>query len=198
MDDIIIRKVTPKDTQRLLEIYSYYVKNTAITFEYVVPSVQEFEGRIRDITKRYPYLAAERDGRIIGYAYAHEFIARKAYDWSAELTIYIDSSERKSGTGRLLYTELEKCLGAMGVIDLYACIGVPCGEDDEYLTHNSMQFHDHMGYKTVGRFPKSGYKFGRWYDMVWMCRTIAEHLDDQPGIIAFNETKAWENYGDGR
>ena len=108
MDDIIIRKVTPKDTQRLLEIYSYYVKNTAITFEYVVPSVQEFEGRIRDITQRYPYLAAERAGRIIGYAYAHEFIARKAYDWSAELTIYIDSSERKSGTGRLLYTELEK------------------------------------------------------------------------------------------
>lgn len=194
MDDIIIRKVTPEDAQRLLEIYSYYVENTAISFEYEVPSVHGFENRIRDITVRYPYLAAERDGRIIGYAYAHEFIARKAYDWSAEMTIYIDSNERKTGIGRSLYTELENCLKAMGVTDLYACIGVPCGEDDEYLTHNSMLFHEHMGYETVGRFIKSGYKFGRWYDMIWMCRNIGGHLDIQPDIIAFNETNVYKNY----
>ena len=195
MSNITIRKAAVSDAKDILDIYSYYVKNTAITFEYEVPSADEFAGRIRDITKRYPYLLAERDGSIIGYAYAHEFIARKAYDWSAEVTIYVDHNERKTGVGRLLYSELEKCLGAMGVIDLYACIGVPNGEADEFLDRNSVDFHEHMGYELKGTFPKSGYKFMRWYDMVWLGKTIGEHLDIQPDITALCETKEGAGYG---
>ena len=195
MSDITIRKAAVSDAEELLDIYSYYVKNTAITFEYEVPSPYEFAGRIRDITKRYPYIVAESNRKIIGYAYAHEFIARKAYDWSAEVTIYIDHNKRKTGVGRLLYNELEKCLRAMGVIDLYACIGVPNGEADEYLDRNSVDFHEHMGYELRGTFPKSGYKFMRWYDMVWLGKTIGEHHDMQPDITAFCETKEGAGYG---
>ena len=195
MSDITIRKVSVNDAKELLDIYSYYVKNTAITFEYEVPSVEEFSCRIRDITKRYPYLAAEKNGRMIGFAYAHEFIARKAYDWSAEVTIYVDHKEKKQGIGRFLYSELEKYLRAMGVIDLYACIGVPNGEADEYLDRNSADFHKHTGYELRGTFPKSGYKFGRWYDMVWLGKSIGEHLDIQPDITAFCETKEGASYG---
>lgn len=195
MSNITIRKAAVSDAEELLDIYSYYVKKTAITFEYEVPSADEFAGRIRDITKRYPYIVAESNEKIIGYAYAHEFIARKAYDWSAEVTIYIDHNERKTGVGRLLYNELEKCMRAMGVVDLYACIGVPNGEADEYLDRNSVDFHEHMGYELKGTFPKSGYKFMRWYDMVWLGKTIGEHLDIQPDITAFCETKKGAEYG---
>jgi phosphinothricin acetyltransferase len=195
MSDITIRKVSVNDAKELLDIYSYYVKNTAITFEYEVPSIEEFSCRIRDITKRYPYLAAEMNGRMIGFAYAHEFIARKAYDWSAEVTIYVDHREKKHGIGRFLYSELEKYLRAMGVIDLYACIGVPNGGADEYLDFNSFDFHKHMGYELRGTFPKSGYKFTRWYDMVWLGKTIGEHLDIQPDITVFDNIQEVADHG---
>ena len=90
MSDITIRNATLADAPRILEIYAYYVEHTVITFEYDVPSLAEFEGRMRDIMQKYPYLVIERDGRIEGYAYAHAFVGRAAYDWAAELTIYLD------------------------------------------------------------------------------------------------------------
>ena len=172
--DIEIRMAVPEDAERLLEIYAYYVEKTAISFEYEVPSLEEFEGRIKRIRKRYPYLAAVQNGKIIGYAYASNFINRRAYDWSAELTIYLDPSVRKCGVGRKLYEELERELKKMGILNLYACIGYP-EEEDEYLTKNSAQFHEHMGFRLAGKFYKCGHKFGRWYHMIWMEKIIGEH-----------------------
>ncbi len=172
---ITIRKADTGDTQRLLGIYSYYVTNTAITFEYDVPSVSEFARRIQRISAKYPYITAESSGRIIGYAYAGVFKDRAAYDHSVEVTIYIDKSEKGKGVGRLLYSELEKRLREMGITNLYACIGIPSDKSDEFLDFNSMQFHEHMGYTLAGRFHKCGYKFGRWYDMVWLEKIIGEH-----------------------
>ena len=101
-NEITIRNVTEEDAAELLGIYAYYVKNTAITFEYEVPSEEEFRGRIRHISEKYPYLAAVRNGKIIGYAYAGPFVGREAYSWSTELTIYLDHTQQKKGTGRLL------------------------------------------------------------------------------------------------
>ena len=106
MSDITIRNATLADAPRILEIYAYYVEHTVITFEYDVPSLAEFEGRMRDIMKKYPYLVIERDGRIEGYAYAHAFVGRAAYDWAAELTIYLDHDARRGGLGRVLYEAL--------------------------------------------------------------------------------------------
>lgn len=106
MSDITIRNATLADAPRILEIYAYYVEHTVITFEYDVPSLAEFEGRMRDIMKKYPYLVIERDGRIEGYAYAHAFVGRAAYDWAAELTIYLDHDARRGGVGRVLYEAL--------------------------------------------------------------------------------------------
>ena len=123
MSDITIRNATLADAPRILEIYAYYVEHTVITFEYDVPSLAEFEGRMRDIMKKYPYLVIERDGRIEGYAYAHAFVGRAAYDWAAELTIYLDHDARRGGLGRALYEALADRLKAMGVLNLYACIG---------------------------------------------------------------------------
>ncbi|WP_081674175.1 GNAT family N-acetyltransferase [Butyrivibrio sp. VCD2006] len=170
----IIRDVRLGDVDRLLEIYGYYVINTAITFEYEVPSAEEFSGRIKNITSKYPYLVLEDDGEIKGYAYAGTFKARAAYDKSCELTIYLDNNSKKKGYGRALYEALEKRLADIGIQNLYACIGDPVIED-EYLSKNSEHFHAHLGFTKIGAFFKCGYKFGRWYNMIWMEKLIGNH-----------------------
>ena len=183
---INIRKAQLSDAERLVEIYDYYVRNTAITFEYVTPTVSEFKGRMENTMKKYPYLVIEKDGKVCGYAYAGPFKGRAAYDWSCELTIYLDKDVKGSGLGRALYTELEERLKKMGLLNLYACIGVP-EVDDEHLTRNSADFHAHLGYTQVGEFKKCGYKFNRWYNMIWMEKIVGEHKENQPAIINANE-----------
>ena len=172
----VIRPAVPEDAARLLEIYAPYVEKTAITFEYDVPTEEEFRGRIERIRARYPYLVIERGGVIMGYAYAGVFKDRAAYDRSCEMTIYLDRGAAGAGLGRKLYEALEEELKAKGILNLYACIGVP-EEDDEYLDHNSEQFHEHMGYTKIGTFHQCGFKFGRWYNMIWMEKMIGEHRE---------------------
>ena len=170
----MIRNATIDDAKRLLEIYAYYVKNTAISFEYDVPSLEEFRNRIAGTLKKYPYLVLEEDGIIQGYAYAGVFKGRAAYEHSCELSIYVDHDAKRRGYGRRLYEALEEGLKAQGIFNLYACIGDPIVED-EYLTRNSEQFHEHLGFAKVGTFHKCGYKFGRWYNMIWMEKLIGDH-----------------------
>lgn len=178
----IIRPATPADAEALLGIYAYYVRSTAISFEYEVPSLQEFRRRITEtLERRYPYLCVLHSGKIVGYACAGPFADREAYDWSAEVTIYLAWNARRRGLGRKLYEALEKELKKMGIINLYARIGVPPVED-EYLTRNSMDFHTHLGYQVAGTFRRCGYKFERWYDMVWMEKCIGFH-DSAPQPI---------------
>ena len=171
---IEIRTVTPEDAERLLEIYSYYVKNTAISFEYEIPSLEEFRERIVNISKRYPYICAIADEKIIGYAYAGVFHEREAYRHSVELSIYVDLERRRGGCGRALYAALEERLKKQGIKNLYACIAVPPKKADEYLTFDSMKFHKKMGYKIAGHFHLCGIKFDRWYDMIYMEKLLHE------------------------
>ena len=169
-----LRDATLSDAGRLLEIYSYYVENTAITFEYDVPSLEAFQLRIENTLQKYPYLVVEEDGEIQGYAYAGPFVGRAAYQHSCELTIYLDPAAKGRGYGRKLYAALETRLKDLGFLNLYACIGDPIVED-EYLTRNSEQFHQHLGFTKVGVFHKCGYKFHRWYNMIWMEKLIGAH-----------------------
>ncbi len=172
----MIRDAALSDAPRLREIYAWYVTGTAVSFETEVPSVEEFRDRMRRITQRYPYLAAEEDGVVLGYAYAGPFKQRAAYDWSCEMTVYVDRDARGRGLGRQLYEALEARLKAMGILNLYACIAVP-EREDEYLTFGSERFHARMGYARAGLFRKCGYKFGRWYSMVWMEKLAGGHTD---------------------
>ncbi|MCM1054969.1 MAG: GNAT family N-acetyltransferase [Bacteroides sp.] len=173
MTDIIIRDAAPEDAGRLLEIYAYYVENTAISFEYEVPSYDEFRARIVNTLKRYPYIAAEKDGRTVGYAYAGPFVGRAACDRSCELTVYVDRAARKRGIGRLLYEAIEDRLKKAGMLNLYAAVAYPHIED-EYLNKNSAEFHEHMGFVKVAEFHSCAYKFGRWYDLIWLEKIIGE------------------------
>ena len=171
MKEVRIRIATIEDAKELLEIYGPYVENTAITFEYEVPSQDEFKKRIENILNKYPYLVAENQGEIVGYAYASSFHSRAAYQWSVETSIYIKQDQRNSGVGKALYQELERILKLQNILNLNACIAYPETED-EYLTKNSVEFHEHLGYRMVGEFHKCGYKFDRWYNMVWMEKHI--------------------------
>ena len=184
--DLIVRAAAPEDAAALLEIYAPYVEKTAITFEYAVPSPEEFAGRIARTLERYPYLAAEAEGRIMGYAYAGPFKERAAYDWAVETTVYVREEAKRQGVGRTLYAALERCLAAQGVLNLNACVACP-EREDEYLTRDSVDFHRRMGYRLAGEFRQCGCKFGRWYNMVWMEKHIGLHPADPPPVTPFSE-----------
>ena len=145
-ESYIIREATEDDAPALREIYAYYVKNTAATFEYQPPSVEEFSARIENARKRYPYLLIEHDFEILGFAFAHAFRERPAYDYAAEVTIYLREDMRHRGLGRIIYTALEDELRRIGVLSLYACVALPSG-DDEHLTPDSPRFHEALGYR---------------------------------------------------
>lgn len=185
---ITIRDAVLEDGAHILDIYDYYTTHTAISFEWETPSLEEFQERMRRIMRRYPYLVAEQGGKIQGYAYAGPFVGRAAYDWCCELTIYLDPDARKCGIGRMLYEALEQRLKAMGILNLYACIGYP-EQEDEYLTKNSADFHAHLGFQEVGRFHNCGYKFNRWYHMIWMEKIIGAYEGNQPPVKPYPELK---------
>ncbi len=177
---IRIRRATTADAEALLAIYAPYVEQTAITFEYEVPTVEEFNGRIAQISAKHPYLVAEdEEGRILGYSYAGAFHMRPAYQWAVETTIYLAQEAKGRGIGRQLYVELERLLEAQNVQNTIACIAYPCGAD-EHLTDASVRFHEAMGYRMVGRFHQCGYKFQTWYDMVYMEKMLGEHGMPKP------------------
>lgn len=175
MIGVTIRNATIADTASILDIYGYYVANTAISMEYEVPTLENFQARIANtIENNYPYLVVELDGIIVGYAYAGRFHPRAAFYRSAEVSIYIHKDAQKYGLGRRLYEKIEAKLAEQGILNLYASIAYTDTED-EYLTNNSTQFHEHMGYKKVAQFNNCCTKFGRWYHLIWMEKFLGEH-----------------------
>ena len=115
-----IREANVSDAKRLVEIYAPYVKDTAVSFEYKIPSVEEFEETIRHIAEKYPYIVCLKDDKIVGYAYASAYSTREAYDWTATSSIYVDKEFHRQGVGSLLYKELEDRLRKQGIVNLLA------------------------------------------------------------------------------
>ena len=159
-----IRLARPSDAATLLAIYAPYVENTAITFEYEVPTVEDFATRIEKTLGKYPYLVAEEDGAILGYAYASTYYARAAYDWAVELSVYVSQDARGKGVGSKLYDVMEEMLEHMGYIHFLACISLP--------NEASLALHLKRGYQQVAHFPKIGYKFERWHDIIWLQKSL--------------------------
>jgi phosphinothricin acetyltransferase len=181
-----IRTAAPEDAAELLRIYAPYVEKTVITFEYEVPSLSEFRGRLERTLPRFPYLAAGPGrGRSWGTPTPAPLWAGRPTTGLRETTIYLRQDQRKQGLGRRLYQALEDVSRAQHILNLNACIGYPETED-EYLTRNSAQFHLHLGYSPVGEFHNCGYKFGRWYHMIWMEKMIGEHTAHPLPVIPFS------------
>lgn len=171
--DFSLRPATVADAEELLSIYAPYVTGTAITFEYDVPTIDDFRGRIEHTLGSYPYIVAvdETDGSLLGYAYASRFKPRAAYQFACETSIYLRQDARGAGVGKALLTALEDGLIKQGIRSICACITY-VQVADPYLTNASMRFHERMGYKLVAHFHRSGFKFGRWYDMIWMEKLV--------------------------
>lgn len=170
-----IRPATDTDAKEIWAIYAPYVTDTAITFEYDVPTVEEMAKRMETVQKKYPWLVAtDADGTVVGYAYASPFKERAAYQWAVETSIYVKMNQKGNGIGRLLHEALEEALRQQGILNMNACISY-VEPEDEYLTLDSVRFHERMGYTQVAHFHLCGRKFGRWYDMIWMEKLIGKH-----------------------
>lgn len=181
-NSIKIRMATPDDAEKILAVYAPYILETGITFEYEVPTVDAFRGRIENVLKKYPYLVAERNGEIIGYSYANPLGERAAFSRAAETVLYIKKDARGEKIGSHLYGMLEEILKKQNVTNICACIAYR-EQEDETLTHASPKFHAACGYKKIGHFTKCGYKFGRWYDLIWMEKFIGEHGENPPEFV---------------
>lgn len=159
-----IRNVRKEDAKAILAIYSYYVENTAVTFELDVPTIQEMEDRITSFSSSYPYLVAEEDGKVYGYCYAHALNPRAAYGKSVELSIYVDKDSHGRGIGTALYSNLEEQLAKNGFTALYAIVTYP--------DSGSVAFHLKSGFKTVGKLTDCGEKFNRKWSVLYMEKHI--------------------------
>lgn len=187
LSNLNLREAYPHDARALLDIYSYYVENTAITFELETPTESEFRQRIENTLKNYPYYVAEQNGSIVGYCYAGVFKARSAYLHSAEVSIYVEKAQRRCGIGRALYNILERTLVRQNIGNLYACIAYPRDTDDPFLSTDSVSFHSRLGYSTVGHFTECAYKFDRYYDMIWMEKLLGAKASRPGAFLPFSE-----------
>lgn len=155
-----IRPCELSDAKAILEIYTPYVENTAISFETKVPSLEKFSQRIKNIKSSYPYLVCEADGKIAGYAYASKFRKREAYRYSIEVSVYVDSKFVGNKIGTLLYESLFKELESYNYHTAYACITYP--------NDKSIGIHKKFGFSEIGIFHNAGYKLNKWHDVIWL------------------------------
>lgn len=173
-----IRLATKNDAKAIQNIYSFYVEKTAITFECAVPSIEEFEKRIENTLKNYPYFVAEVDSVVKGYAYASNFRTREAYSRSVETSIYVENNFHRKGIGTELYKTLETELKKQNVTSLYA------GVSSE--NPKSEIFHLKNGYKKIGQFHNCGFKLGKWIDVVWFEKFILPFESNPAPFIPFS------------
>lgn len=181
-----IRIVNINDAKQIAEVYKPYVLNTANTFEYDVPDVEEIGNRIAKISKQYPYLVCEYDGQIVGYAYGSTHRERTAYQWSLETTVYFSEQHHRKGIAKALYTTLFDILRLQGYYSIYVSV---------LLSNNkSVAFHRAMGFEDIGVFKNIGYKLGEWHANLWMQYFLQEHITEPPVPIAIGEIVKTEEY----
>lgn len=159
-----IRMIEERDIHAVLDIYKPYIETTAITFETEIPSYEAFAQRVKHKLEQFPWLVYEDEGKIVGYAYASLMRERAAYEWDAELSVYLHKNYHGLGIGSKLYLVLEAILKEMNYVNLYGCITYP--------NEKSVHLHHKLGYKEIGIFHNCGYKLGRWHDVLWMEKQI--------------------------
>ena len=162
---ITYRFVTPEDTENILAIYQQYI-DTSITFEYSLPSCEEFRERIEEIIQFYPYIAAVCDGRIVGYAYSHRAFERMAYQWDVEFSVYVDREYIGHGIGKELYHRLIELSRLQNIHTVYAKVTSPNEKSDA--------LHRAVGFEKIAEFTKTGYKNGEWRSVTWYEMKLCE------------------------
>lgn len=188
MSKVKIRLATPKDGEAILHIYKWYIENTAITFETAVPTVEAFEKRIENILAGFPWLVCEVDDVVAGYAYASKHGERAAYQWSADLSIYVDERYHRRHIARALYQALEELLRLQGYYTVWAGVTTP--------NPKSEAFHTAYGFEPVGVFENVGYKLGQWRGVKWFRYVLTEYGEEPAAPKPFPEVKDAEVLGE--
>ncbi len=171
-DTFTIRLISREDSPGILEIYKPYVTDTAITFEYEVPTQDEFLQRIKANTSEYPWLVCLQNHKIIGYAYASKHRDRAAYQWSVDSAIYLSPLVHRKGIARILYESLFSILRLQGYFNVYAGISLP--------NEKSVAFHKALGFKEIAHYKKVGFKHHQWHNTAWFELHLSEHIDNPP------------------
>jgi len=178
----IIRVAKPSDAASILEIYTPYILNTAITFETEIPSFEIMEHRIATYQENWPWLVYEADGVIAGYAYATKHRERTAYQWCVESSVYVKDQFQKKGIAKALYTALFKILKYQGCRNVYAGITLP--------NEKSVAFHKNFGFNKIAEYKNIGYKSGKWNTVSWWELQVNDYSDDPSAPVKFSEMDA--------
>lgn len=157
MSEIKIRLARESDAPELLHIYERYVRDTAVTFEYEAPTAEEFTRRVREFSAEFPYLVCLMDGVIVGYAYAHRQRERAAYQWNAELSVYVNWRYLRRGIGKAMYSALIELLRLQRYRSVYGVVTIP--------NPFSEKLHEAFGFRRAGVYHDTGFKRGSWYDV---------------------------------
>ena len=168
-----------QDARGILEIYAPFIQDTSITFETEVPTLESFQERIRNGLVNYPWLVAEIDGKIAGYAYCARHRERKAYQWCVESSVYIHPGFRRLGLARNLYALLFEILQIQGFHNIYAVINLP--------NDQSVKLHEKCGFSYFASYEKVGYKLGAWKNVGWWRLILNNFIDNPPDPLLFSE-----------
>ncbi len=155
----IIRLATPADAAQCANIYAPHVRDSAVSFEVDVPTAAEFEARIARTLERLPWLVCAEGDVVLGYAYGAPHQERAAFQWSVNVSVYVNEGHNRQGVGRALYTSLLACLRALGYFNAYAAIALP--------NPASVGLHEAIGFRHIGTFTDVGYKHGKWHALGW-------------------------------
>lgn len=178
-----LRFAEPEDAQALLDVYARYI-HTPITFEYDLPSREEFARRIASTLERYPYLVAEEAGKAVGYAYAHQMRERAAYQWDAELSIYLRPEDAGQGLGKKLYTGVMELARLQGVRTVYGLVTRP--------NPASEGLHRSLGFEQTYVQRSAGHKNGSWLDLIWFEKVLNPFTPEPQPIIPVGQLPAGE------
>ena len=181
---MVYRLATRADVPAMLGIYRPYVEADTASFEYEPPSPAAFAARFDAITADFPWYVAEEGGAVVGFAYASRPFERAAYQWLAELSVYIEPGSHGRGVGRSLYAALERDLRDMGYVSAWALVTKENAA--------SVAFHEKLGYRLMAEMPDAGYKFGRWLSVVWYRKDLREAADPGPAPTRFRDLKRRE------
>lgn len=173
--DIVIRPALDTDVDALLKIYAPYVEGSSISFEYELPSVEEFSQRLAKYRSRWQWLVAEIDGDVVGYAYGSPHRERAAYQWSVDVSAYVKANSHGLGIGRELYRHLLQDLASKGYRQAFAGIAQP--------NVKSVALHRSLGFELLGVYKSVGFKHGQWHDVAWYQRPLAVASDLTPTAI---------------
>ena len=176
-----IREAKANDADELSEIYKYYVDNFPYSFEYISPSAEELAKRISDISGKFPFFVCENNSEIIGFAYAHQFKERKAYQWVCETSIYAKNGCTQKGIGSMLYGKLLPAIKQQGFVKAYAVLGCP--------NIGSEIFHKKMGFSLEATLPNIGYKLGSWHDIKYYSLELNAFRDDMPEPLEYRQIR---------